>query len=122
MEILCTTQERFLEWSFFLVPDGQTMARRFSRALHSGSATSDLEVNSIIFTFSRISAEGSQPVMSRLLIYPANEELNGTLVNCTDVLASETKSTSVLIVNEEPIFGGKLGKMVQLLKSCVVLN
>ena len=124
LEILCTTPGNFLEWSFLLIPDGGTVARRYFRSLHSDlvPATSDLEVNSITFTFSRISAEGSLPVTSRLLINPVNDELNGTLVNCTDVITSETKSTSVLIINEEPVVRGKLDKMVQLLNSCVVLN
>ena len=47
-------------------------------------------------------------MISRLLINPATDELNGTLVNCTDVLASETTSTSISIINEDLIFVGKL--------------
>ena len=64
LELTCTVAGTFLEWSFFLVTEGETMARRFSRILNPGSvpATSDLEVNSITFTFSRISANGSQPL------------------------------------------------------------
>ena len=116
LELTCTTTGSLLEWSFLLVPEGEKTARPYARVLHSQSvpATSDLEVNSIIFIFLRISAEGSLPVISRLLINPVTDELNGTLVNCTDVLASETTSTSVSIMNED------LGKlMVQHLKLCL---
>ena len=50
---------------------------------------SDLEVNSITFIFSRISVAGSLPLISMLMINPVTDELNGTLVNCTDVLLSD---------------------------------
>ena len=97
LELTCTVAGTFLEWSFFLVTEGETMARRFSRILNPGSvpATSDLEVNSITINFSRISAKDSQPLVSRLLITPVNDGLNGTVVNCTDILASNTSSTHI---------------------------
>ena len=54
-ELTCTTTGSLLEWSFFLVPEGEATARSFARVLHSQSvpSTSDLEVNSITFTFIR---------------------------------------------------------------------
>ena len=106
LELTCTVDGAFLEWSFFLVPEGE-VARRYSRILHSGSATSDLEVNSITFTFLRISAEGSQPVVSRLLIAPVSDDLNGTEVNCTDVLPSNTSSTHIKVINESTVISSE---------------
>ena len=109
LELTCTVAGTFLEWSFFLVPEGETMARRFFRSLHSGSvpATTDLEVNPITFTFSRISAEGSQPLVSRLLIAPVSDDLNGTEVNCTDVVASNTSSTHIKLINESTMISSE---------------
>ena len=107
LELTCTVAETFLEWSVFLVPEGETMARKFFRIIHSGSATSDLEVNSITFTFLRISAEGSQPVVSRLLIAPVSDDLNGTEVNCTDVLPSNTSSTHIKVINESTVISSE---------------
>ena len=109
LELICTVAGTFLQWSFFLFPEGETMARRFFRSLHSGSfpATSDLEVNSITFTFSRISADGSQPLVSRLLITPISDDLNGTEVNCTDVLASNTSSTHIKVINESTMISSE---------------
>jgi hypothetical protein len=82
LELTCTTPGTLVEWSLFLVPEGETMARRYDRILHSESfpATSaaDLKVNSITFTFSRISSLGSLPLVSRAVIDPANDSLNGT--------------------------------------------
>ena len=109
LELTCTTPGTILEWSFFLVPEGEIMARRFFRSLHSGSvpATSDLKVNSITFTLSRISAEGSLPVMSRLLITPVSDDLNSTEVSCTDVVASNTSSTHIKVINESTMISSK---------------
>jgi hypothetical protein len=75
LELTCTTPGTFLEWNFFLVPEGGTTARRYDRTLHSTSfpAPSDLEVNTITFTFSRISAEGSLPLVSRIVINPVRD-------------------------------------------------
>ena len=109
LELTCIVAGTFLEWSFFLVPERETMARKFFRTLHSGSvpATSDLEVNSITFTFLRISADGSQPVVSRLLITPISDGLNGTEVNCTDILASNTSSTHIKVINESTMISSE---------------
>jgi hypothetical protein len=103
LELTCTTPGSLLEWTFFLVRARELEGdRRYDRVLHSDSvpATSDLKVNSITFTFSRISSQGSLPLISRVVIDPANDDLNGTEVNCTDVLASNTSSTYIEVINE----------------------
>ena len=40
--------------------------------------------NSVMFTISRISSPNLQPLISRLLISPANSIVNGTEVICAD--------------------------------------
>ena len=122
LELTCTVPGTFLEWSFFLVTEGETAARRLFRILHSGSATSDLEVNSITFTFSRISADGSLPVMSRLLIAPVSDGLNGTEVNCTDIVASNTSSTRIKVINESTMISSELATHVSCLVSLFSLS
>ena len=109
LELRCTTAGSFLEWSFFLIPDGETTARKYARVLHSQSpATSELTVSSITFTFSRISTEGSEPLTSMLLIDPVSDDLNGTEVNCTDVIRSNSTSTHIQVINESVMISGKL--------------
>jgi hypothetical protein len=100
--LTCTTPGTLLEWSFFLVPEGETMARRYYRVLHSESfpAKSDIRANSITFTFSRISSQGSLPLISRIVINPVRDYLNGTEVNCTDIITSNTTSTYIKVINE----------------------
>ena len=109
LELTCTTPGSFLEWSFFLIPEGETTVRRYFRSLHTESpATSELMINSITFTFSRISTEGSEPLISMLLIDPVlSDDLNGTEVNCTDVVTSNTTFTRIQVVNESSMIGSK---------------
>ena len=100
LELTCTTRGRFLEWSFSLIPEGDTTARRYARVLNPNSPTSTLEVNSITFTFSIISAGSNLPLTSQLLISPVSDSLNGTEVNCTDVGTSNSTSTIVTVIND----------------------
>ena len=65
-------------------------------------------INSITFTFSRISTEGSEPLISMLLIDPVSDDLNGTEVNCTEVLTSNSTSTRIQVINESHMIGSKL--------------
>ena len=106
LELTCTVTGRFLEWSFFLIPEGETTARRYMRFLGPNSRESTLEVNSITFTFSVSSAGSSESSLtSRLRIIPTNASLNGTEVNCTNVDSNST-STIVTIINE-PNYDGE---------------
>lgn len=101
LELTCTVTGKFLEWSFFLVPEGETAAKRYIRSLGPNTHMSTLEVNSITFTFSVSSAGSSESSLtSRLHIIPTNAILNGTEVNCTNVDISNSTSTIVTIINE----------------------
>ena len=119
LELTCTMPGSFVEWSFFLIPEGETTARGYVRTLHSSDsfpASSDLEVNSITFIFSRISAAGSLPLLSRLaiVINPVNDGLNGIEVKCIDVLASNSTSTGIKIINESILISSKYYDIVWL--------
>ena len=57
-----------------------------------------LIANSIIFNYSRISAEDSTPVVSQLSIGPVPRGLNGTEVNCIDVETTEGALTVIIII------------------------
>ena len=71
-----------------------------------------LQVNSTVFNISRVSAQNTLPLTSRLLISPVSNNLNGTEVNCTNQETSETASTVVSIINEDLIFG-RLQKVIK---------
>ena len=105
LELICTTTGRFLELSFSLIPEGDATARRYVRVVNPNSPTSELEVNSITFTFSIISAGSSLHLTSRLLISPVRDSLNGTQVNCTDVGTANLTSTIVTVINNNSYYG-----------------
>ena len=107
LELICTTTGRILEWSFSLIPTGETTAVTYSQVLSTSSSfsavTSVILVNSS-FSFSRFSDQYALPLISRLLMNPVSAELNGIEVNCADRETSETASTLVQIINEDLIF------------------
>ena len=85
VELTCTTTGPFLEWSFNLIQENATTARRFSRLIEGTSQDmliTNLSVNSTLFTFSRTSSPNSLPLTSRLLVSSVSEGLNGTVMNC----------------------------------------
>jgi hypothetical protein len=57
----------------------------------------NLIINSMVFNFSRISAHNSMPVMSRLVISPVSNSLNGTVMNCVDLDTGKVSSTTVIV-------------------------
>lgn len=63
-------------------------------------AMSQLIVNSTVFNYSKTSAKDRLPVMSRILISPVSDRLNGTVINCVDVETAEVSSTTVNIAEE----------------------
>ena len=104
LELTCTTTGSLLQWSF-LIPKGEMTATTYSRILTTSSslAVPGLLVNSVTLSFIRVSAQNTLPLIATVLINPVSAELNGTLVNCSDI--DETESTLVRIVNEDLIFG-----------------
>ena len=98
LELTCTITDpgsTLLEWTFM----------GLHRAIEAYSPNDDISViNSTLFTFSRISARGYLPLVSRLLINPLTTGLNGTVVNCTDVLMMEIASTTIHVLNR-PNYG-----------------
>ena len=96
LELTCNTTGQFLEWSFSFIPNTRTLT-----SLSQTDQTSHLVVNSTTFSFSRISGENSLPLISRLLVNPVRETLNGTMVRCRDVVSSETTSTVVITILDD---------------------
>ena len=107
LELMCTITDsidtsRLLEWSFNLIPANATSYRIYNRVISSSSIsnqTRHIIVNSTTFTFSRVSAPNGFPLISKLLISPVSNSLNGTLVNCMDISTSETATVLVIIFN-----------------------
>ena len=98
LELTCTITGELLQWRFSVIRGNDTAATHFSRTITStGLAMLNLTVNSTVFNFSRISAHNSMPLMSRLVISPVSNGLNGTVMNCVDVHTREVSSTTIII-------------------------
>ena len=93
LELTCTVTGALLQWRF------STIRGELTRTVTStGPAMSQLTVNSTVFNFSRISADSSvMPVVSRSVISPVSNRLNGTVMNCVDVEAVEVASTTIIV-------------------------
>ena len=83
------------------------VTRTIQAAVPAGDAMSQLVVNSTMFNFSRTSAEGSLPVMSKVVIRPMSSSLNGTVINCIDLDTSSSTATTIIII------GGLEGEPLQ---------
>ena len=102
LELTCSTEGTFLKWSINLTSSNESVnAREISRTL-TGSSNERQQttetVNAINFTFFRSSKSGQMPLMSRLLISPVTNDLNGTEVECTD-LRSDNSSSAYTTIN-----------------------
>ena len=104
LELMCTTSitGMFLRWSFSLIRGSDTTPTYFTRTITPSVSTNEamsyLIVNSVTFNFSRLSAQNSLPLMSQLLIGPADGQLNGTEVNCADLDSSERVATVINVI------------------------
>ena len=109
LELTCTTTGSHLEWRFKAIRRNATTATEFSRIMLATGSASDamtqLVINSIVFSFSRTSAEDSLPVMSRLLITSVSISLNGTVINCEDLGTSEVSSSTVVVRETDSLQG-----------------
>ena len=84
LELTCNTSGSQVEWTVFGVPENKTTAVRYGRRLlnsRTAEGPEDLMVNSVLFTFSRISPS---PLITRLVTSPASSDINGTEVICQD--------------------------------------
>ena len=113
LELTCTTSTTgmFLRWSFSLIRGNDTIPTFFTRTITPSVSTNEamsyLIVNSATVNFLRISAQNSLPLMSQLLIGPADGRLNGTEVNCEDLDSSERAATVINVIEHECQCTGK---------------
>ena len=105
LELTCSLTGRVLEWNINLLLEDDS----FEYVLDSVSQISPshtITVNSIMFTFSRVSSPNSQPLTSRLVISQVNSSIiNGTVVNCADRETRDSSSTVINVITGQTIVG-----------------
>ena len=96
LELTCTVTgpgSSLLEWTFAPIT--------LCRAIDANSPLDQIiMINSTLFTFSRILPRNEPSLVSRLLMSPVTTGLNGTVVNCTDVLMMKMASANIHVLNK----------------------
>ena len=103
LEFTCSVTGIILEWSFPRVGEPQASRPHTQAITAEGPAESQahqLIGNSTTYQFTRTSAEGSQPVSSRLIISAVSNSHNGTAITCSDVI-TETASTTIVVIDNQ---------------------
>ena len=98
LELTCAITGRLLEWSFDLIPEGESTATRYTRVLQSLGPSNQVALLTVNSDFS---TQDSLPLRSRLLISPVRDDMNGTVVNCTDLFASISASVITNLTNRD---------------------
>ena len=98
LELTCTITGDLLQWRFRVFRGNETDPIDFRRTISPTSAEMlQFTADSLVFNFLRISAYDSMPVISTLVISPVSRRINGTVVNCDNVGASEVSSTTIIV-------------------------
>ena len=108
LELMCTTTGGLLQWRFNVtrgINDLLTFRRSIQATRTDEGSMHQFVVNSTMFNFSRTSAQDSLPVMSKVVIGPVNGSLNGTVMSCVDLDTLSSSSTTIIIVEREPLRG-----------------
>ena len=97
LELTCNSTGSFIRW-LMIVGNGEGILQEYSRTIISQEGSqqvSMIELNSTTFTFMRTSSQGLLPLVSTLVIDSVSRYLNGTEVNCLDLVTTTTASTII---------------------------
>ena len=99
LQIMCTASVQFIRWHIFRVNEEGILEEATDSVLIGSSDANQMKqkaVNSVMFTFLRISPRGTSPLISMLSIDSVSIGLNGTVVHCSDVGNSTTPASTII--------------------------
>ena len=104
LQLTCTASAEFLEWSLTVTNEQgrDEEITTFSNSRDPSDQFTERTVNSTVFIFRRVSAQGSSPLISTLSINSVSSGLNGVVVHCMDAtnsMASAPVSTTIHIID-----------------------
>ena len=100
LELACyVTESPVLEWR---IVTSQVYRCGITSQGRTDTQMSFLTIGNSTFTFTRISDENNMPLVSRLLIIPANRGLNQTRVICEDSTNSVQSITTIIVTQDNP--------------------
>ena len=102
LQLTCTASVDFIRWRVFQINEQGMNEKVINDEIINSMDThqmSQSRVNSATVTITRTSAQGELPLVSTLSIDSVDISLNGTVVNCTDVVTSTNASTAIHIID-----------------------
>ena len=99
LQLTCTATVEFISWSIFRMSEQGTPEKEINDELINSRDRYQMTqtvVNSAIFTFSRSSAQNATPLISTLSIDSVNISLNGTVVQCSDLVKTTRSALSTI--------------------------
>ena len=105
LQITCTASVKFIRWNILQANEQGMLVEPVPAAQINSlddNQMSQSTVNSSTFTFTRISAKRTLPLISMLSIDSVSIGLNGTAVNCSDVANLTTltqASTTIQVID-----------------------
>ena len=81
-----------------------------------------LTISTSTFTFSRLSGQGSSPLISRVVVNPVSSGLNGTVVNCFEGASSTDSVATTAIRIIDPSQFGKSDLTPQFMERMYILD
>ena len=122
LQLTCTATVEFISWSVFQINEQGTLEMEINDELVNSIDEHQMAhtvVNSSTFTFSRISAQGAAPLISTLSIDSVNIGLNGTVVQCSDVVNTTVSAlTTIQIIDISEWFN----HFLLLISWCIIMN
>ena len=99
--LTCSVTGAFLRWEFTVIRESGSPVTFMPNVIADGPSgvASPVMVNSTTFTFSRLSAQDSSPLISWMTINHVSEGLNGVQMSCMDVEASQSATTIIRILD-----------------------
>ena len=101
VNLTCLTTGPLLRWSVTVMPQNETITQFYS----AGSLSPLLLKIDLINVTATLSRVSHQPLVSRFVISPVSNRLNGTVVTCTEsgFAISNPLSTTIEIIDQENV-------------------
>ena len=105
LELTCTSSGTIHRWEVTVMMP-QAMNFPLTPILSIGGTPQLVMINNSTFTASKLSGDGSLPLMSRIMVNPVSAVLNGTVVNCFEGSSStESVATTTIRIIDPGQFG-----------------
>jgi hypothetical protein len=88
LELTCTSSGAVHRWEFTVLPENMIYTTVPVSSAGTSGAPPPLMISGSTITFSRLSGQGSSPLVSRTVVSPVTSGLNGTVVNCFEGISS----------------------------------